>query len=141
MNAASNESADPSAEGQGRAPRERRSRDRYGRERRPRAENAETGQPAADDTEAAVPRSTAEVTDSDDNMPRRSYFKRPADDAGADTPSDAAPARVAEPAPAPVQVAPEVAPAVAAAPTVSAAPAYRCGPGTSLPGEHGGQRG
>jgi ribonuclease E len=64
------------------APREKRSRDRYGRERKPRGERAESGAPQVDlDVAADAPAPTSAP---DETTPRKSYFvqsTQPADTA------------------------------------------------------------
>ena len=120
------------ADGNESAPRERRSRDRYGRDRARRASTPATSDSEAVlDTSASTPQPTAGDGDVTVDTPRRSYFARP----------QAAPAGEAEapaqPAPAPVPTAetPLAAdvPAEATAPAPAAAPIAASGADTAQP--------
>jgi len=112
------------------APREKRSRDRYGRERKPRGERTDrpTGEGAAlSDAQADLPLGTAPDAAEDNAAPRKSYFSTPATSAPA--PVTARAPVAAEPVPAPVAAEPAPAPAVAEAvvttPAAVAAPAVQ----------------
>ncbi|WP_180132482.1 Rne/Rng family ribonuclease [Rhodoferax sp. BLA1] len=104
------------------APREKRSRDRYGRERKPRGERAE--RPAADNAEGndapnVQPVTTESETEVQD-APRKSYFNTPA---VTSAPAVAAAAPVATEPVAVAAVAEVLAPTVAVAPQPVATPA------------------
>jgi len=135
MAAEGSQAAGESNERNDAAPREKRSRDRYGRDRKPRGDRAD--RPNTDNAEAADAQATlqldAQPESPEDSAPRKSYFSVPA--ASADTPlaltspaepAAAAPqtapvndAMVTSPAAAPVVVAPMPAAAVGPAQEVA----------------------
>ena len=72
-----NQSAADQADRGESAPREKRSRDRYGRERKPRGERTE--RPAGDNAEAQTDLPLSTASDAEvDTAPRKSYFSTPA---------------------------------------------------------------
>jgi ribonuclease E len=112
----------------GDAPREKRSRDRYGRERKPRGDRTE--RPAGDGTDPVDAQTSLplgnEAESAQDNLPRKSYFSTPAASAPvASEPAAVSVTAAAEPgeASAAVPVAAMDAAAPAATLSVTAAPA------------------
>jgi ribonuclease E len=114
--------ATPAAtDGSGSAPRERRSRDRYGRDRARRAPTPATSdaQPLPDDTTSSAPPPAAGDGDVTVDTPRRSYFARPETVPATQAEAPAQP--VQAPVPAPAAEAPVAADAPAE--TMASAPA------------------
>ena len=121
--AADQPGADNTVRDESGAPREKRSRDRYGRDRKPRAERAERSETS--DQPSQEPQATE--AGAEQEPVRKSYFSAPAASSQPET-AVAAPAPVAvevtpEPAALPAVVAtPEVAPAAVVAAPVTVAP-------------------
>jgi len=114
------------------APRERRSRDRYGRDRARRASTPATSDSdAVLDTSASTPQPTAGDGDVTVDTPRRSYFARPQTAPAGEAEAPAQPA----PAPVPTAETPLAAdvPAEATAPAPAAAPIAASGADTAQP--------
>jgi ribonuclease E len=114
-------SADNTVRDENGAPREKRSRDRYGRDRKPRAERAERGE--SSDQPSQEPQATE--ASAEQEPVRKSYFSVPATSSEPETvvaaPSTPAPAPVAlEVTPEPVTVPPNVASEVAPVAEVAA---------------------
>ena len=120
---ATREGASAATEGNESAPRERRSRDRYGRDRARRAPTPATSDSEAVlDTSASAPQPTAGDGDVTVDTPRRSYFARP------ETVSATQAEAPAQPALAPIPVPAAEAPLAAEVPSEAAAPAPAAAP-------------